>query len=82
MLLFFKVNDSWDELGNYDIPAVIKFILDKTGQPKLSYVGYSLGSAMFFIAMSKHPELNSKIEMMVCTFIYIFKMLYNNSTVF
>ena len=56
---------SWDEMGNFDIPAVINYILEKTNRPSLIYVGHSMGGAMFFIAMLKHPELNDKIEMMV-----------------
>jgi lysosomal acid lipase/cholesteryl ester hydrolase len=31
----------------------------------LSYIGHSLGCGVFFIAMVKHPELNSKIDIMV-----------------
>ncbi|EFX82413.1 hypothetical protein DAPPUDRAFT_223831 [Daphnia pulex] len=56
---------SWDEIGNYDLPAVINYILKTTGQSKLSYIGHSLGCGTFFIAMVKHPELNSKIDIMV-----------------
>ena len=52
-------------MGNYDIPAVIEYILNQTGQPKLIYVGHSLGSAMFFIAMINNPELNDKIHVMI-----------------
>jgi len=58
-------NFAWDEMGNYDIPAVIEYILNQTGQPKLIYVGHSLGSAMFFIAMINNPELNDKIHVMI-----------------
>ena len=59
---------SWDQLGKYDIPSVINYILQKTGQSKLSVVGHSLGCAMFFIAMIQHPELNDKMEVMVSYF--------------
>ena len=52
-------------MGNYDVPAVIKYILKTTGQQKLIYIGHSLGCAMFFIAMVDHPELNDKIELMI-----------------
>lgn len=52
-------------MGIYDIPAVINYILKTTGQSKLSYVGHSLGCGIFFIAMVKRPELNSKIDIMV-----------------
>ena len=52
-------------MGIYDTPAVIEYIRTKTGQRKLIYIGYSLGAAVFFIAMIKHPELNDQIEMMI-----------------
>ncbi len=70
MIFFSGVNHniflvSWDEIGNYDLPAIINYILKETGQPKMSYIGHSLGCATFFIAMLKHPELNDKIDTMV-----------------
>ena len=52
-------------MGVYDIPAVIEHILHKTNLSTLSYVGHSMGCAMFFVAMIKHPELNDKIDVMV-----------------
>ncbi|KZS08948.1 putative Lipase 3 [Daphnia magna] len=58
-------NFSFDEMGNYDIPAVINFVLTKTGSEKMSYVGHSMGCTMFFICMSLHPELNDKIDVMI-----------------
>ena len=55
----------WDEMGKYDIPANINYVLAKNGQSKLIYMGHSLGSATFFIAMIKHPELKDKIDVMI-----------------
>lgn len=52
-------------MGKYDIPAVINYILNKTGRTKLSYVGHSMGCAIFFVAIVTHPELNDKVEMMM-----------------
>lgn len=57
--------DRWDEMGKYDIPANINYVLAKNGQSKLIYMGHSLGSATFFIAMIKHPELKDKIDVMI-----------------
>lgn len=34
------------------------YVLEKSGWNKLIYVGHSLGTGVFFIAMIQHPELN------------------------
>ncbi|XP_007537843.1 lipase member M isoform X2 [Erinaceus europaeus] len=53
---------SYDEMARFDLPAVINFILQKTGQEKIYYVGYSQGTTMGFIAFSTMPELAQKIK--------------------
>ncbi len=55
----------WDQMGQFDIPAVVDYVLATTGRPKLSYVGYSLGCAVFFIAVDGRPDLNDKVDVMV-----------------
>lgn len=37
-MLFFHTN-RWDEMGIFDIPSEINYILAKTGKAKLSYIG-------------------------------------------
>ena len=54
-------------MGKYDIPAVLNYILAKTGRVKLIYIGHSMGTTMFWVAMETHPELNQKIQLMVCS---------------
>uniref|UniRef100_A0A8C2R1G1 Lipase n=1 Tax=Capra hircus TaxID=9925 RepID=A0A8C2R1G1_CAPHI len=54
---------SYDEMARFDLPAVMNFILQKTGQEKIYYVGYSQGTTMGFIAFSTMPELAQKIKM-------------------
>ncbi|KAM9062250.1 lipase member M [Sarcophilus harrisii] len=54
---------SYDEMARFDLPAVINFILQKTGQEKIFYVGYSQGTTMAFIAFSTMPELAQRIKM-------------------
>ncbi|XP_075973243.1 lipase 3-like [Anticarsia gemmatalis] len=51
---------SWDEIGNYDLPAFIDYILAKTGQEKLHYIGHSQGGTTFLVLNSLKPEYNSK----------------------
>ncbi|XP_012628388.1 lipase member K [Microcebus murinus] len=53
---------SWDEMAKYDLPATINFILEKTGQEQLYYVGHSQGTTIAFIAFSTNPELAKRIK--------------------
>uniref|UniRef100_A0A670HL19 AB hydrolase-1 domain-containing protein n=1 Tax=Podarcis muralis TaxID=64176 RepID=A0A670HL19_PODMU len=50
-------------MAKYDLPASINFILRKTGQEKIFYVGHSQGTTMAFIAFSTMPQLAQKIKM-------------------
>ncbi|CAM4706390.1 unnamed protein product, partial [Lepidochelys kempii] len=54
---------SYDEMAKYDHPAVIDFIVQKTGQEKLYYVGHSEGTTTAFIAFSTMPQLAQIIPM-------------------
>lgn len=53
-----------DEMGLYDMPASLNYVLRVTRQKKLSFVGYSIGCTMFFVAMITHPELNERVDVM------------------
>ncbi|XP_066601259.1 uncharacterized protein [Prorops nasuta] len=55
---------SWHEMGVYDAPAVIDYILDLTGQKQLFYIGFSQGTTQFWILCSLRPEYNEKIKLM------------------
>uniref|UniRef100_A0A8C8BEV5 AB hydrolase-1 domain-containing protein n=1 Tax=Otus sunia TaxID=257818 RepID=A0A8C8BEV5_9STRI len=54
---------SFDEMAKFDLPAAINFIVEKTGQEKLYYIGYSQGTTIAFIAFSTMPELAQKIKL-------------------
>ncbi|KAM6306158.1 lysosomal acid lipase/cholesteryl ester hydrolase-like [Aegotheles albertisi] len=53
---------SFDEIGKYDIPAELYFIMNKTGQKDVYYAGHSEGSTAGFIAFSTYPELAQKVK--------------------
>ena len=53
-------------MGCYDVPAMIDYILEKTGQTSLYYVGYSQGTTAFFVMASERPEYNAKVKVMAC----------------
>ncbi|XP_058839894.1 lipase 3-like [Topomyia yanbarensis] len=55
---------SWHEMGMYDLPAMIDYVLDKTGEVSLHYVGHSQGTTSFFVMASMRPEYNRKIRSM------------------
>ncbi|XP_037660375.1 lysosomal acid lipase/cholesteryl ester hydrolase [Choloepus didactylus] len=54
---------SYDEMANYDLPASINFILNKTGQEQVYYVAHSQGTTIGFIAFSRIPGLAKRIKM-------------------
>ncbi|KDR15393.1 lipase 3-like [Zootermopsis nevadensis] len=58
-------NFSWHEMGVYDLPAVIDYVLASTSQKDLYYIGHSMGNTMFFVLTSLKPEYNKKIHLMV-----------------
>ncbi|XP_054030653.1 lipase member M isoform X2 [Dryobates pubescens] len=59
--------DFWDfsfhEMAMFDLPAMISFVLQKTGQKQMYYIGYSQGCTIGFIAFSSLPELAQNIKM-------------------
>jgi len=56
---------SFQEMGYYDIPALVDYILNTTKQHNLYYIGHSQGSTSFFALASTRPEYNKKIRLMI-----------------
>ncbi|XP_027711747.1 lipase member K-like [Vombatus ursinus] len=54
---------SFDEMANYDLPATIDFIVKKTRQKQLYYLGHSQGTTIAFISFSTNPKLAQRIKM-------------------
>jgi lysosomal acid lipase/cholesteryl ester hydrolase len=50
---------TYDEMAQYDAPAMINFILEYTNMPSLAYVGHSEGTIQMFALPYWHPELLS-----------------------
>uniref|UniRef100_A0A182UBJ7 Uncharacterized protein n=1 Tax=Anopheles melas TaxID=34690 RepID=A0A182UBJ7_9DIPT len=55
---------SWHEVGSIDIPNMIDYILVRTGQQSLQYVGHSQGTTAYWVMMSQHPYYNRRIKSM------------------
>jgi lysosomal acid lipase/cholesteryl ester hydrolase len=56
---------SMDEFAFHDIPDTINYILTTAGQPTLSYIGFSQGTAQAFATLSIHPGLNEKVNVFI-----------------
>ncbi|XP_065222131.1 lipase 1-like [Planococcus citri] len=52
---------SFHEIGVYDVPATIDFILDKSNHPKLFCITHSAGGSEIYITLSVLPQYNEKI---------------------
>mmetsp|Transcript_540 Transcript_540/g.1223 ORF Transcript_540/g.1223 Transcript_540/m.1223 type:complete len:400 (+) Transcript_540:44-1243(+) len=62
-------NFSFTEMGHYDVPANIDYILGQTGKETLAYVGHSEGTTQFFSAMTSIETkvfLEQKVSLFVC----------------
>lgn len=53
------------EIGVYDMPAFVDYVLGSTGKDELVFVGHSHGTTLFFIFASERPEYNKKIRLSV-----------------
>jgi len=58
-------NYSIDEFCMHDIPDSIHYILETTKSAKLSYIGFSQGTAQAFAALSINPKLNEMVDVFV-----------------
>lgn len=54
-------NFSWHEIGFYDLPAMIDYVLEATNSSKVFYIGHSQGTTSLLVLLSMRPEYNQKI---------------------
>ena len=55
---------SWHEIGQIDLPAMIDYALQVSGQTKLHYIGHSQGTTTFFVMGALRSEMMPKIMSM------------------
>ncbi|SPP74295.1 lipase 3 [Drosophila guanche] len=55
-------NFEWHDIGIYDLPAMMDYVLYTTGADQLSYVGHSQGTTSFFVLNSMIPRFKSRIR--------------------
>ncbi|CAB3239683.1 unnamed protein product [Arctia plantaginis] len=52
---------TFEEIAIIDLPAMIDYALDYTGNQQLYYIGHSQGGTVFLVLMALKPEYNRKI---------------------
>lgn len=52
---------TFEEIAIIDLPTMMDYALEYTGNQQLYYVGHSQGGTVFLILMSMKPEYNKKI---------------------
>lgn len=53
---------SWDQIAEFDVPAVIDAVRDWTKKSKVIYIGHSQGTTTMFALLSSKPSYNDKIS--------------------
>jgi pimeloyl-ACP methyl ester carboxylesterase len=53
---------SWEDMGNYDLPAMLNYVLQTSGRPTLSYIGHSEGTTQAFVGFSVNQDLARKVS--------------------
>ncbi|KAL3209286.1 hypothetical protein MRX96_009277 [Rhipicephalus microplus] len=53
---------TFDQMIEYDVPAMIDYVLRETGCSRLGYIGHSQGSLIMFGLLSSVPAYNEKIR--------------------
>lgn len=53
---------SLDDMARFDVPAMVDAVLRRTRQHRLSYIGFSQGTAQAFAAFSSNPDIAAKIS--------------------
>lgn len=62
----FSFINSWDEMGQYDLPALIDYTLHITNQDEVFYVGHSQGTTQAFAELSRtNNSISKKIKLFV-----------------
>lgn len=56
---------TYDEMGTYDLPAEIYYILEVSHAEKLTYIGHSEGTTQAFAGFSSVPGLQDRVNLFV-----------------
>ncbi|UIZ29912.1 hypothetical protein KXD40_002895 [Peronospora effusa] len=53
---------SWEDMGKFDLPAMIKYVRKMSGRKTISFVGFSEGAIQAFVTFSEDQELAKSVS--------------------
>lgn len=53
-------NISFDEMAEFDQPALWEYVMRETGAEEITYIGHSQGTTQMFVSMQMYPEFYKK----------------------
>jgi len=56
---------TYDDMAQYDIPAILSYVTQTTGQSQVAYVGHSQGTTQMFAAASLSADVRAKLSIFV-----------------
>lgn len=66
---------TWDQLADYDLPAVLQFVYNQTGGQKVHYIGHSLGTLIMLAALSDNKLTDVvRSAALLCPIAYLNRM--------
>ena len=71
---------SWHEIGMYDLPAMIDYVLEVTGHQNLYFVGHSMGATIAVVMLSERSQYNEKFK--ITTLLAPVIRLKHNTSIF
>lgn len=56
---------SWDQIAQYDVPAIIDGVLEWTNKSQVTWIGHSQGTTTMFALLSTNESYNRKISIFI-----------------
>lgn len=56
---------TWDEMAQYDLPAMLKHMMKVTGEDQFHYIGHSMGTLTYYTACNYHQWIANATKLMV-----------------